>query len=783
MVFIIIVLGIMFLVIIGRLVYLQIFDSTDQYARQVDQLVSESTVKASRGNIYDRNMNILAQSSSAKSVNVIPKDVDKPDQLIDELTSKLGVDKAAVTEKVNRLENDKVEVKNNVTQSEADKITQKIKDGIAYENGTLYAIPSEVKDADAAASAINAAIPNLSAEDAKKYVTQKENSTILIKGKVDNSLAQEIVDSQTTKDKNGNVESTNGVELIEDSRRYYTNGNFASDVLGFTNSEYKGVNGVESTYNDWLSGEDGLEYFQKDANGNTIPSQTKIVKEPTQGKDLVLTLDSNIQILTENALSAAVDKWKAKSGTAIVMNAKTGEIIAMASKPDYDLNDPYAISADYQARHAADLTGKSEDVQLSSMWSNPSVSFVYEPGSTFKAITASSALEEGVVNPDTIVTCSGSMNVDGVNVRCTGVHGTETVAQAIAWSCNPGLIQIIQKLDPTVFYRYAYDFGFGKKTGVELTGEEAGIMTRVFQTDQSINLLDYSTLSFGQGMATTPIQLMAGLNCVVNNGYYISPTIISSKNKGISSNNQLGDSKQIISNQTSSEMRQIMEKVVTENSSLAPMAEGYSIGGKTGTAEKFIDGSYSSSQYVTSFYGFTTVDDPQYSVIVVMDNAESDAYGSQSAAPTGIEILKDVMDYMGQGTQASTELQKNSVTVPDLTGQELDFAKQILGEKGIKYRVNNPDDGTIVTAQSIAAKTTYDGTTELVLEVGKSGDTNSQKVKVPDLTGMNVQEANELLGGLGLKLKIDESGFAKSQNPAADTEVDKGSEISVTFSQ
>lgn len=781
--FLMIIFIIAIMIICGRLVYLQVIDSSDQYARQVDQVVTEESTTASRGNIYDRNGNILAQDSSAKAVYVIPYDVTDADKLATELSEKLGLEKNSVLDKINRLEDDKVEVKSNVDSTAASKILQQITSGITYENGSIYAIPDEVKDAKKAAKVLSSNLDNLEYDDAYDYVTRKENSTVLIKSKVDNSLASEILNDQSTKNENGETESTNGVELVEDHRRYYTNGNFASYVLGFTNDNYDGVVGIESTYNDWLSGDDGVVYFQKDANGNTIPSQTKVVKQAEKGKDLTLTLDSNIQTIAEKALSSAIEEWKAKSGTAIVMDTESGEILAMATEPDYDLNDPYTISEDYQSKHSEDLDGKDEDEQLSSMWSNPAVSFVYEPGSTFKAITSSSALEEGVVTPETLVTCNGYININGVRVNCTGNHGTITVAEAIAQSCNPGLVQIIQKLDPNTFYRYVYDFGFGKTTGIELNGEEAGLMTRVFQDDGSINLLDYSTLSFGQGMATTPIQLLSALNCVVNDGYYCKPTLISTSNEGITSNRGNGSTKQIISTETSSTMRQIMEKVVTENSDLADLAEGYSIGGKTGTAQKIVDGEYSETKYVTSFFCYGPVDDPKYSVIVTLDEPDPSAYGSTSAAPVGIEIMKNLLDYSSEGANATTELQKNSVTVPDLVGQELDFAEQILEEKGISYRVDNSADGSIVTSQSIEQGTTYDGKTQLVLTVGKSTDDENTKVTVPDLTGMNIQEANETLSGLGLTMKISGSGFATSQDPAAGTEVEKNSTVNVTFSQ
>ncbi|MEG2651619.1 MAG: penicillin-binding transpeptidase domain-containing protein, partial [Eubacterium sp.] len=619
--FVIFLLSFVLVFIIGKLIYLQIFDVADQYEAQVDQSVDEVEVSASRGNILDRNGNILVQDSSAKSVHIIPLDVEtgKEKDLANLLSQKLGLDYNEVYEKVTRLENDRVEMKSGVSQDVADTVTKKITKGITYKNGTLYCIPDEIEDSAAAAGAISDAT-GMEYDSALKYLTRRENSPIKIKGKVDNSLAQEILESQSKKDAAGKTESTNGVELIEDSRRYYTNGNFASYLLGFTDANYDGLSGVEATCNDILSGEKGIAYFQKDATGNTIPSQTKIIKQPTQGKNITLSIDSNIQNMAEKAVSSAIEEWKAKSGTAIVMETKTGKILAMASKPDYDLNDPYTISDAFKARKAEDLNGKSESDQLSEMWKNPAVASNYEPGSTFKAVTAAAALEEGVVSPDTTVYCSGSININGVTVNCTGNHGTQSVTEAIANSCNPGLVQIIQRLDPNKFYQYAYNFGYGEKTGIELTGEEAGLISRRFDDSGAINELDYSTLSFGQGLATTPIQNLAALNCVVNNGYYMEPSVLADNNdSSLGVNGKLGSSKQIVSSETSKEMRDIMVNVITGSSTLKNLSEGYSMGGKTGTAEKFVDGAYSKTAYVTSFFCYAPVEDPQYSILMVLD--------------------------------------------------------------------------------------------------------------------------------------------------------------------
>lgn len=785
MLFVIAALAFVLLVIIIKLVTLQIFDASDQYAAQVDQSVDEVNISASRGNIYDRNMNLLVQDSSAKSVNVIPIDVEdgKEEDLAKYLSEKLGVDLNEVKAKINQLEDDKVEMKTGVSQSVADTITASVKEGIAYENGTLYCYPDEIKDAKAAAATISQALDS-SSESMLKILTRKENSTVKIKGKVDNELAQEIKDAQTTKDENGKVESTNGVELIDDNRRYYTNGNFASHVLGFTNSDYVGVTGIEATCDDVLSGEDGVVYYQKDATGNTIPSQTKIIKQPTQGDDVVLSIDSNVQNIAEKAVSAAIEQWKAKSGTAIVMETKTGKILAMATKPDYDLNDPYTITDEYKQKMASDLEGLNESEQLSEMWKNPAVAFNYEPGSTFKAITASSALEEGVVTPDTTVYCSGSININGVTVNCTGNHGTQTVTEAIANSCNPGLVQIIQKLDPNKFYQYAYNYGYGKKTGIELTGEEAGIISRVFQDDDTINDLDYSTLSFGQGLATTPIQNLTALNCVVNNGYYMKPSVLMNDNvASLTANGELGTPKQMISEDTSAAMRDIMVNVVTGNSTLANLSEGYSIGGKTGTAEKFINGAYSSTAYVTSFFCYAPVEDPQYSILMVLDEPDSNASGGTSAAPGAIEIMKQLLGPTdGDGTTESAN-QGSTITVPDVVGQTSASAKEILDQKGIAFKQENKDSGNVVLSQSLEAGSVYETGAEMVLEIGTSETAATGKVKVPNLKGQSVQACNEILTGLELNLKINGSGFATSQNPAAGTEVDKNSEVTITFSE
>jgi stage V sporulation protein D (sporulation-specific penicillin-binding protein) len=776
-----VVLMLCLIIVVIRLFSLQIVNSTGKYARQVDQLVEEVPIKASRGDIYDRNNNLLAKDSSASAMNVVPYEVEDPEKLADALSIKLGLDKTEVMEKIMALENDSVEVKTNISSNLEKQILSHNFPGVLIEESILYFKPIEITDPEKIARELSIDL-DYSYDSLYKKATQKENQTKIIKGKVDNNLATEIKESQAILDDDGDIESYNGIEILDDYRRYYTNGNFASYILGFTGDDYSGLYGVESTYDDVLKGDDGVVYYQKDADGNQIPSQTKILKEPTQGKDIVLTIDSNIQLMAEKAVEEAAAQWKTKSVTAIIMESKTGEVVAMATTPDYNLNDPFTVDPVFAQTHAEDLVGKTKSEQLAEMYRNQAVSFIYEPGSTFKAITGSAALEEGVVSPETIVYCSGSIQIGEAVINCaTGPHGYETVSDAIAHSCNPGLVQIIEALNPDVFFQYVYNFGLGEQTGIELDGEESGIINRLSTENGGINEVDYATFSFGQGLATTPIQMISALNCVVNNGYYLNPTIISSETKG----KETESPKQIISKETSVAMREIMRKVVNYDNEMTYLSEGYSIGGKTGTAEKFIDGAYSSSKYVTSFYAFAPVEDPKYSIYVVLDEPAAGAYGSTSAAPTAISLMKQVLNYNTADEnlieENSGEVTNGEKMVPDLVGQDKKFAATILDEKGIKYSFDESQGEAVVITQSVPAGTQYDSNTEVALGLGTGKTEAGETVIVPDVKGLSIQSANEILTGIGLNLKMTGNGFATSQNPAATTVVEKGSDVNVTF--
>ena len=781
--FFFIILGLGIIIIFYHLIKLQIVGTTGKAAAQFDQMVSEELVTASRGNILDKNGTILVQDSLAKAVYLIPNNVRKGQEeaLVEYLNLKLGIDKKELLEQITSLETDSVYLADNINQEVGEEVMGFGFAGIEYANKIVMCTPSEIKNAEVVAKEL-AIILELEKDKLFDLITSRDNNLLLVKSGVDNELANEIKEKNSVFsvfDEDGELESKNAIELLEDHRRYYTDGYFASHLLGFTNSEYLGITGVEAECDNILSGQAGVAYYFRDALGNTIPSQTRIIKQPKSGEDIQLSIDSNIQNIAEKEVGLAVQKWNAKSGTAIIMETKTGKILGMATSPDYDLNEPYRISKPFKESHSEDLKELTESEQLSLMWKNPAVSFYYEPGSTFKPITASAALEEGVVDPDTQVYCNGSINIDGTIIKCTGNHGTQTVTEAIANSCNPGLVTIIQQLEVQKFYQYAYNYGYGRETGVELGGEESGYLPQSLDSDGKINPLDYATMSFGQGLATTPIQNLTALNAVINNGFLIEPSVLKNSDSKLNINGEIGATNQIISETTSKVMREIMVNVITGNPTLSRISEGYDVGGKTGTAEKFINGAYSSEKYVTSFFCYAPVEDPKYSILMVLDEPADETTGGESVAPAALNIMKQIL---GPAYEKDEERLENSLMInpPDLIEQPLENAIKILENKGISYKIEG--EGDFVVEQSLTPNKNYEIEEEIILTTGsRSGENNM--VRVPDLTGQNIQLCNELLQGLGLQLKINNSGFVTKQSIEPGTLVAIGTEIQVEFEQ
>jgi stage V sporulation protein D (sporulation-specific penicillin-binding protein) len=462
-------------------------------------------------------------------------------------------------------------------------------------------------------------------------------------------------------------------------------------VLGFTGTDHIGLYGLEAVFNDVLAGEDGIKSVLTDSAGRIIESASSIKKEAVAGSNIVTTIDSVIQYYAESAAYEAYLKNKPKRVLIIVSNPNTGEILAMAAYPGYSLDDPWEIPLDYASSYSDTLAGMDAGSQQLEMWKNPFTSFLYEPGSTFKVITVSSALEENVVTLNSTFYCNGYLEVGGVKIKChvyPNKHGLLDLTGAVVNSCNPSMMMIAMEMGPVVFYKYIYDYGFGEPTGINLDGEESGILT----VNQDINIVDYVTMAFGQGIAVTPIQMMQALNAAINGGELLYPNIIKYILDAETNNITYTYEKQVVRQIVSAETSQIMRGILyttAQNVSGIANYRSLPIGGKTGTAQKFINGRYTESLYVSSFYGMIPYDDPQLSVLVIVDEASGvSPSGSAVAAPVGAEVLSNAYSYL----LAKNDVPTNSdivsgVTIPDVRGKDAADAENIFRTFGIQYSI------------------------------------------------------------------------------------------------
>lgn len=708
---------VLFVALVAKLVYIQGFKAVEYGDKQSAMLMQRLPITASRGDIYDRNMALLAKDATCSSIYVSPASIEKEDK--EEVAKYL----------------------------------------------------SEMLDLDY--------------DDVYKKVNNSSSSNELIKSKVDNSIGLEIKNKGYA-----------GVSVTEDKKRYYTNGTFAAHLLGFTGTDHQGLYGLEASYNDVLSGKDGVVLYQTDGSGRKIASGSEIRQEATDGSNLVLTIDSVIQMYAENALETGIKKTKAKRALAIAIDPSTGEILAMASNPSYDLNNPWELDKDFEENFSSDFyttddNGKkrkmTESEKLALMWDNPNISLNYEPGSTFKPITVSAALEEGAITTSSRFYCSGYKVVAGTKIRCSvypNAHGSESLEETLVNSCNPAMMEIAMRMGPDVFYDYIYNYGFGSKTGIDLGGEESGILS----PNEDVNIVDYVTKSFGQGLSTTPIQMSMALSAVINGGYLLKPQLVKYVTEG--EDNEITTTydkevvRQIISSDTSTTMRKYLRSVVTKSDVLSQYdSKDLKMGGKTGTAQKIIDGKYSHSKYVTSFFGFAPYDNPQIAVIVILDEPVNGSYGSTTATPIAAEILENSLNYLNTKSESDNEDVKTlnaKVVVPDVRGESLTDAKSLLDSLNIdyevKYKTKNIKDNDAIVISQTNVQETY--SKKITITVDSSSST---EVTMPDLTGMSVQSANEALTKLGLTIEVKGGGIATKQSVKAGTKVKKGTKVTVTF--
>lgn len=533
---------------------------------------------------------------------------------------------------------------------------------------SLVVIPNQIEDKEDAAKKISE-ILNCSYEDMLGHLSKKTSiERVHPEGRQLDYETAEAIDSL----------NIDGVYLVKESKRYYPYDTLLSHVLGYVGIDNQGLSGLELYYNDYLTGEDGSIKYFSDGKGHKL-ELAEIYESPTSGITLQLTIDIRLQQAVENELDNAISKYDADSAIAIAMDPNTGEILAMASRPNFNSNDYQSYSTEVINRNLP-------------IW------MTFEPGSTFKIITLSSAIEEGLVNIfEDRFTDSGAITVDGATLHCWkhGGHGNQTYLEVAENSCNPGFVNLGLMLGKEKIMNYIKEFGFGEKTGIDLNGEGTGIL---FDLDAMGNV-ELATTAFGQGISVTPIQQVRAVSAVVNGGNLYSPYIVrnflESETDTIVKSNSPTLIKNVISEETSSIVRYALESVVAKGSGHNAYIENYRIGGKTGTAQTVENGVYSDSKYILSFIGFMPADDPKIVVYVAVQNAKNVVqYGGTVAAPIARNIFLSAIDILDISPDTEgipkeyTWLDIKYVIVPDVTNLNLEDAKKALKGFNIEYSGN-----------------------------------------------------------------------------------------------
>lgn len=629
-----------------------------------------------------------------------------------------------------------------------------------------------------------AEILELDVEELKKKLTKQNSEGVYladveIASKVEPEIADEVRALNLT-----------GVYFKEDTKRYYPLGTFASHVIGYVGKDNQGLGGIEMVYDSELSGIPGRVVTLKNAQGTDMPFQEERHIDSEKGLNVVLTLDETIQHFAEKHLEDAYRESQAREGAAcIVMDVETAEILAMATQPNYDLNNPNQITDKSVLEYLETLETDDEYNQAvaaarNKMWRNKAVVDSYEPGSCFKIMTMSMAFEEGAVTPEDHFFCPGYKVVEDREINCAerSGHGAQTFRDGVKNSCNPVFIEVGQRVGIDAFKKYYKAFGFRDKTGFDLPGEASG----VFYTDEQFNIVELATASFGQGPKITPLQLITAVSAIANGGNLMKPHLVkqfTDENGTVVKKVQPTVVRQIVSKETSETVCELLENAVTNGSGQNAYIKGYRVAGKTGTSEKLPRGS---GKYTASFVGFAPANDPKVACLVVIDEPVGGYYGGQIAAPAVGRILEDTLKYLGVEPQY-TENEKTTidVDVPDVTELELAVAKKRLNDMGLKYTIIG--GGEKVIRQMPMENATVNSGSVVVLY---TEDVESAKVTVPDVTGKSLYKVKSALTSAGLNLSIvgagatgstSESTIAESQTPQAGELVPQGTVVKVEF--
>ena len=701
---------VMFVLLFFRLFDLQITRHEELQGKAVNQQTRRTVVTANRGTIYDAGGNILAISSSAETIILSPLEIDN-----------------AVND---------------------------TKDPVSWTKESLAAGLAEILGKDA--SAIRKRMDNVKSQYEVIQLRADEDTAAKVRSYVDeNKIA--------------------GVHLVADTKRYYPYGSLAAQVIGFVGDENTGLYGLEAYYEKELEGQSGLVISSKDQAENDMLYTYEQYFAAKNGSDLTLTLDTTIQYYLEKGIESMVDKFSAANGASgIVMDAKTGGVLAMASYPNYDLNDFLTVSDQTLQERIERGESTVADMQLL-QWRNKALNDTYEPGSTFKILTLSAALEEGVVDKTTTVNCSGSVNISGYTIHCSNKngHGLQTLVQSVGNSCNPAFINYGLRIGNEKFYEYMRSFGLMNTTGIDLGGEAVG----VFAADSSFTQLDLACYAFGQNFTVTPLALIAAQAACVNGGYLHTPYLverITDSNGNVTYRHDDTPVRQVISEQTSATVRECLEYVVASGTGKNGQVAGYRIGGKTGTADKGQTG-----DVVVSFLCFAPADDPQVIMLITMDTPSraTGTYvsGGNMVAPTASTVMAEILPYLGvEPSYSAEELLGMDTTVPNVIGMSVEEAKAKLKDRALSYKIVG--DGETITDQTPAGGAIIPGKSSVILYVGEEKSTD--KCVVPHLIGKTPSEANTTATAAGLLIRFSgTTGSESSSVRVLSQSIDEGTEV------
>lgn len=710
---------IVFIALVARIGAIQFIDGTWLKERAYSQSTSSTVVSAKRGTIYDSNGKALAISAEVDTVSV------NPEYLV-------------------------VKEKGEVNQEK----TQELREKMAQKFAEIFSL--EYDD-----------------------VLKKLNSSRSVE-----TIASKVETDKVTTLKAWLKENkiSSGVNIDEDVKRYYPYNNLASNLIGFCGTNNQGLDGIELSYDDELKGTNGKLITAISVIQTAIPDQNEQYIAPENGSNIYLTIDSNIQTIVEKYLKQAVEENNCqRGGNAIAVNPENGEILAMATYPDYNLNDPYTPNESLSEGWDK-LSSQEQSNKLYSMWRNRAVLDTYEPGSTFKIIAASIGLEEKIVETDTAgdFYCGGSETVSGTRISCANrsVHGSQSLRNALENSCNPALIQLGQRIGVSTFYKYLDAFGFFKKTGIDLPSEG----TSSFWKEKNVGPVELATMSFGQRFTITPMQFVKAAAAIANEGKLVTPHVvkeIENPDTGTVKTIQTNEERQVISEDTANKIKDMMKSVVETGGGKYAQVKGYEIGGKTGTSEA--DPNHPENGYVASFLAIAPVDNTKIVLLLTLYAPKvRNHYGGSIAAPAVSQMLSEILPYLDIPSNNSDEGNVELVSVPNVTNKTIAEAQKILKAAGLEY-------SSVGDADNIVSEQVPKSGTQLqkngIVKIYAEGKDERVSQTVPDLKGVSLAQAKVMLKARNLNISSKGTGIVIAQDPKAGTSVDEGTVINVTLQE